>query len=135
MTLDEITRDIRYHQDSARRAAREAAAHAIGIGEGLQKARKQLTAGEWVAWLDAEFGWSKRHGLRYCQLWRQRTEVLRRVGADASLRSALQALAGSDTRVTPERWLVVGFLDAPPPEGVAPLELVQQAREWRFRRG
>lgn len=132
--IEQITRDVHFHQERGRMAAREAVGHAIAIGELLARARKELIPSEWADWLQEEFGWSKRHGLRYCQLARRRSEVLARVGPEASLRSALQALAaGSDTRVT--RWVVVGFLDAPPPDGAAVIELIEQAKEWRVRKG
>lgn len=134
----QITSEVRFHQERGRVAAREAVSHAIAIGELLVKARKELPPAEWSEWLQTEFGWSKRNGLRYCQLARRRSEVLAKVGPDASFRQALAALAaaaaGSDTRVT-ARWLVVGFLDAPPPDGAEAIELVQQAREWRVRKG
>jgi len=132
--IEQITRDVRFHQERGRMAAREAVGHAIAIGELLAQGRKQLKPAEWAEWLEGEFGWTKRHGLRYCQLARRRSEVLARVGPEASLRSALHALAaGSDTRVT--RWAVVGFLDAPPPKGAEVITLIEQAKEWRLRKG
>ncbi len=91
--IEQITRDVRFHQEKGRMAAREAVGHAIAIGELLVQGRKVLTPSQWSEWLAEEFGWSKRHGLRYCLLARRRSEVLARVGPEASLRSALQALA------------------------------------------
>lgn len=133
--LELITQSVRYHQEAGRQAARQAVAHAIAIGEELRRARKLLPAVEWHEWLGSEFGWSKRHGLRYVQLAKNRTAVLAKVGGDASLRQGLAALAGSDTRVTPERWLVVGYLDAAPPDGANAAELVSAAQGWRVRKG
>lgn len=135
--IEHITNSVHFHQERGRVAVREAVSHAIAIGELLAKARKELIPSEWEEWLETEFGWSKRNGLRYCQLAKRRAEVLARVGPEASFRQALAALAaakGSDTRVT-DRWLVVGFLDAPPPAGADAVELVQQAKEWRVRKG
>jgi hypothetical protein len=130
--LDKLTQLIRYHEEESRKAARLAILHKLTVGELLTKAKELLPPGSFTEWAEAEFGWSARHCRRHMQLYAERTRVSGLPGLDKlTMRAALAAIAPGKQR---ERYMVVGYLDAPPGEDADAAELAANVKDWKVRK-
>src|SRR5215831_13644780 len=79
--------ELAEHADRIRALGRQTFDGVIEIGERLVRCRELLkTQGAWLAWLEAEFGWSRRTADRFIDLFRAKDKVgnLRTLGIGIS---------------------------------------------------
>jgi hypothetical protein len=130
--LERIVGQVHYHEEEARKAARLAIIHKLEIGRLLTQAKELLPHGAFTSWAEAEFGWSLRHCQRHMQLHAERTRVSCLPGLDKlTMRAALAAIAPGKQR---ERYMVVGYLDAPPGEDADAAALAAGVKDWKVRK-
>jgi Protein of unknown function (DUF3102) len=100
---EEVMNELAFHQSMAIRHTEEGDRHlALGIeeyilaGEHLIEVKARMEHGEFLAWLESDYGRSKRQARAYMQVARHKEEVLevnRRRDANLSLNAALKMLA------------------------------------------
>jgi hypothetical protein len=101
-TKSELTRlagEIGWYQEEARKTVMLALQYKLEIGQRLARAKTLLPHGEFLAWAQAEFGWTARHVQRHLTL----AENAPRVSClppDTSLRMALAAI--KELRANPD---------------------------------
>jgi Protein of unknown function (DUF3102) len=89
--LAKLAGEIGWYQEEARKAVMLALQYKLEIGQRLARAKTLLPHGEFLAWAQAEFGWTARHVQRHLTL----AENAPRVSClppDTSLRMALAAI-------------------------------------------
>jgi hypothetical protein len=98
--LDALAAEIRSEVHFAERRFMESVEHAIRAGELLLEAKAQLSHGEWLPWLTANFESGVRSAQGYMRLAKNGLEI-RKSGAHLGVAGALRVL--SAPRVEPER--------------------------------
>ncbi len=94
--LDEAIRGFMRHKaDETRGLLKRTARHVLAIGRNLQEVKDRLPHGQFLAWLQAEFGMSERHARNFMHV-AARFENKAEIIADLSL-TIIYALAAPST--------------------------------------
>lgn len=126
--LDEATRIfVRYKAEETRGLLKRTARHVLAIGRNLQEVKDRLPHGQFLTWLQAEFGMSERHArnfMRVAARFGDKSEII----ADLSV-TILYELAAPSTPDTVVEQVENGIIPATLEAIRAAKEAERQAKE------